>query len=135
MRRKIAALGALCLAFAFNLTAQAQTANLNPVGIDPEHYQCYTIGQTAFPTREVRLRDQFGLKTVKVIAPRFLCTPVSKNGALLADTKSHLVCYQITGGLLAGKKVEIVNQFGKLEFGVNTANLLCVPSTKRVLPQ
>ena len=131
MKRIFAALGGLYLAFAFGTAAQAQA---NPPGVDPEHYQCYTITQpTTFPQKEVRLKDQFGLNTVVVIAPRFLCAPVSKNGGLLADTKSHLVCYSIKNGQTANKRVETIDQFGKLQFTVNTANLLCLPALKKVL--
>jgi hypothetical protein len=134
MRKTIAALGALYLAFAFGAVAQAQTANLNPIGVDPEHYQCYPITKpSAFEPRTVTLKDQFGLKTVQVIGPRLLCAPVSKNGGLLADSRSHLVCYAIQGQIV-GKRVEVTNQFGKLQFDVGTANMLCVPSLKRVLP-
>lgn len=134
MKRTIAALCALSFAVAFGVTAEAQT-NLNPVGIDPEHYQCYSITQTPFQQRLVTLRDQFGVRRVNVIRPVLLCTPVSKNGALLADKESHLVCYQIQNGQTANKRVETTNQFGKHQFTVLTANLLCVPSLKRVLPQ
>jgi hypothetical protein len=134
MRKTIAALGALYLSVAFGAAAHAQAANPNPVGVDPEHYQCYPVTKpSAFEPRSVSLKDQFGLKTVQVIAPRLLCAPVSKNGGLLADTRSHLVCYSIQGQA-AGKRVEVTNQFGKLQFDVGTANLLCLPSLKRVLP-
>jgi hypothetical protein len=131
MKGIFAALGALYLALAFSTTAQAQA---NPPGVDPEHYQCYTITQpTTFPQKNVRLQDQFGVNTVTVIAPRLLCAPVSKNGGVVADTRSHLVCYTIKNGKTANKRVETVNQFGKLQFTVNTANLLCLPSFKKVL--
>jgi hypothetical protein len=135
MRRTIAALSAVAFAFALGSGASAQTANLNPVGVDPEHYQCYSIVQPApFQPRQVRLRDQFGFRTVTVFRPHTLCTPVSKNNALLADTKSHLVCYVVTASQPVNRRVEVTNQFGRLQFNVNTANLLCVPSLKRVLP-
>jgi hypothetical protein len=134
MKKIFAALGALSLALAFGVTAQAQTITANPYGVDPEHYQCYSITQTTFAPRSVTLRDQFGFKQVRVVRPVLLCTPVSKNNGLLADRVSHLVCYQIANGLVANKRVETTNQFGKLQFTVQTANLLCVPSLKRVLP-
>lgn len=80
------------------------------------------------------MRDQFGFRTVRVGAPRLLCAPVSKNNGLLADRLSHLVCYVTTPPFTANKRVEVTNQFGRLQFTVNTASLLCVPSLKRVLP-
>src|SRR3954454_16821813 len=120
------------LTFVFCGLSQAQV-NLNPIGVDPENYQCYPVtNSSGFDSRGVRLRDQFGLASVKVVQPALICAPVSKNGELVADTKSHLVCYTLSGGQKAGKRVEIVNQFGKLQFDVNNATLLCVPSLKRV---
>jgi hypothetical protein len=135
MKKTFAALCALSFVVAFNVTAQAQTLTANPYGVDPEHYQCYTITQTTFAPRSVTLRDQFGFRQVRVVRPVQLCTPVSKNNGLLADRVSHLVCYQTVNGLLANRRVETTNQFGKLQFTVQQANLLCVPSLKRVLPQ
>ena len=137
MKKTMLALSAIFAAVAFSTAAKAQ-ANPNPIGVDPEHYQCYTIAKIdpPFLSRGVRLKDQFGLTSVKVVTPRLLCAPVSKNGELLADTRSHLVCYSVQASQPApvNKRVEIVNQFGKLQFDVGFANLLCVPSLKRVLP-
>jgi hypothetical protein len=137
LKKTMLALGALFVAVAFSTAAKAQ-ANPNPIGVDPEHYQCYTIAKIdpVFADRGVRLKDQFGLTSTKVIAPKLLCAPVSKNGELLADTRSHLVCYSLRASTPTpvNKRVEIVNQFGKLQFDVGIANLLCVPSLKRVLP-
>ena len=131
----LAVLGAVAFTLTLGATAQAQTVNLNPTGLDPEHYQCYTIAQpTTFSPRNVTLRDQFGFRTVNVLRPALLCTPVSKNGALLADKVSHLVCYVIQNGQTANKRVEIRNQFGTAQFNVQTGNWLCVPSLKRVVP-
>jgi hypothetical protein len=138
MKRTIAAIGAVLFSVAFGAVAEAQTAGVNPNGVDPEHYQCYSIAKIdpPFQSRGVVLKDQFGRTSTKVVVPRLLCAPVSKNGAVLADTRSHLVCYAIQGQQVpVNKRVEIVNQFGKLQFDVGIANLLCVPSFKRVLPQ
>ena len=133
--RTIAALSAIAVACAISIPAQSAPVNPNPIGVDPEHYQCYSVTPpTAFVPRTVRLVDQFGVASVKVVNVRFICAPVSKNGELVADTKSHLVCYTETGGKTASKRVETLNQFGTLQFTVQTAGLLCVPSLKRVLP-
>ena len=135
MKRTLAALGAAVFVLAFGQAAQAQTIVANPYGVDPEHYQCYTISSaTGFTPRSVTLRDQFGFRTVNVLRPALLCTPVSKNQGLLADRVSHLVCYVIQNGQTANKRVETTNQLGKMQFTVQTANWLCVPSLKRVLP-
>jgi hypothetical protein len=138
MKKMMFALSAIFVAVAFSTAAKAQV-NPNPIGVDPEHYQCYTITKVAptFADRGVRLKDQFGLTSTKVIAPRLLCAPVSKNGELLADTRSHLVCYSLRASepVPVNKRVEVVNQFGKMQFDVVLSTFLCLPSLKRVVVQ
>ncbi len=126
------ALGVVGLAFAVAAAAPASAAN--PTGVDPEHYQCYVPEPVQFPPRTVKLRDQFRPQSeARVVSVAFLCAPVSKNGELLADRVSHLVCYNLDTQKVAGKRVLTINQFGRLQFGVGKAALLCVPSLKRVI--
>lgn len=130
------ALGVVGIAFAVAAATPASAAN--PTGIDPEHYQCYVpTDPVQFGPKSVKLRDQFPPQSeARVLDVAFLCAPVSKNGELLADRVSHLVCYNIdTAKLPPDRRVLTINQFGRLQFGVGKAALLCVPSTKRVLPQ
>jgi len=134
MKAKIGTLFTAILALSFSSIAEAQTLTANPYGVDPEHYQCYTITTTTTPPRSVILRDQFGVRTTQVGIPRLLCAPVSKNNGLLADRVSHLLCYSIVAGPVVNKRVEITNQFGKVQFNVQRGSYLCVPSLKRVLP-
>lgn len=134
MKAKISTLCAAILALSLSSIADAQTVTANPYGVDPEHYQCYTITTTTTTPRTVILRDQFGVRTTQVGIPRLLCAPVSKNNGLLADRISHLLCYAITLGPVINKRVEITNQFGKVQFTVQRGGYLCVPSLKRVLP-
>ena len=116
----------VALLVAGSLPASAQTLN-------PNHYQCYLIKTEPFEPREVRLVDQFGRATVKVIVPEWLCTPTKKNNEKLTDKTTHLLCYRIEGGLLAGKNVQLKNQFGKLKGFVEQSQLLCVPTLKKVI--
>lgn len=127
------ALGVFGLAFVFAASTPAAAAN--PTGIDPEHYQCYVpVQPVPFQPRTVKLRDQFKPETeARVIRVAFLCAPVSKNGELLADKESHLVCYDIETPKVANVPVRTFNQFGKLDFTPGKATLLCVPSLKKVL--
>jgi len=127
-------LGAIAAAFLAG-SAQAQTVNLNPIGIDPEHYQCYRPAEPVPVEHSVKLRDQFTRSEVRLVEVAFLCVPVSKNGGLLADEKSHLVCYFEQGGKNANRKVVTINQLGKLQYGVGQAVMLCVPSRKKVLAE
>ncbi len=134
MKTKAMALFATIFALSFASAGQAQTLAPNPYGVDPEHYQCYTISQpSTFQPRGVTLRDQFGFRQTTVFRPAYLCTPVSKNNGLLADRVSHLVCYVTSTGPTINKRVEVLNQFGRLQFTVQRAFQLCVPSLKRVL--
>ena len=81
----------------------------------------------------MKLRDQFGASTVKVVKPVFLCTPVEKNGVPARDKRTHLVCYEEEGGQAADKRVGVTNQFGKEVLSVDGPALLCVPSLKQVI--
>jgi hypothetical protein len=132
-KKTFAALGAVAVVVSFSISAQAQP-NPNPIGVDPEHYQCYPIS-AQFGPRETSLKDQFTGAIALVGQAVLICAPVSKNQGLVADTRSHLVCYRVQNPEKAAKQVEIRNQFGRLRFPVDTnATLLCVPSLKRVLP-
>jgi hypothetical protein len=68
-----------------------------------------------------------------VVREQFLCAPVEKNGGDIINKQDHLVCYVVTGGKNAGKKVEIINQFGKAVLSLGGTVQLCVPSLKKVL--
>jgi hypothetical protein len=135
MKKTLAAFAAISFSIVLGTSAQAQT-NLNPIGVDQEHYQCYQIkGATkALPVKT--LRDQFGgRKDIRVIGPVSICAPVSKNGELVADKETHLVCYQIADPkpLKEPVPVLVLNQFGKFRFDVVQAETLCLPSLKRRL--
>lgn len=120
-------LASVALLVVGSLPASAQTLN-------PTHYQCYNYKQeTPFEPREVRLVDQFGRSTVKVVIPLWLCTPTKKNNERITDKTTHLLCYQIEGGALAGKNVALKNQFGKFKGFVEQSQILCVPTLKKVI--
>ena len=113
-------------------TAQAQSPN--PPGIRLDHYHCYRVSPvTRFRPLRVKLIDQFGRLQPTVVREQFLCAPVEKNGEPVKDKEDHLVCYSVTGGRNAGKRVEIVNQFGKAVLQVGGTVTFCVPSLKKVL--
>jgi hypothetical protein len=102
--------------------------------INPQHYQCYgVVDPKPFKSQQVQLQDQFGASRLVAVKPLFLCNPVSKNKEPIADKLTHLVCYQIVKGQPARKRVEVSNQFGPESLSVNTPQLLCVPSVKKVL--
>ena len=112
----------------------AQAQSPNPPGINLDHYQCYRLSPVSrFKQRKVKLTDQFGTSQAVVVREQFLCAPVEKNGEPIKNKENHLVCYGVTGGKDARKRVEISNQFGKATLQLGGTVLLCVPSLKKVL--
>ena len=116
------------------ITFTAAQAQANPPGIRLDHYHCYRVSPvTQFRQKRVQLADQFGVSRAVVVREQFLCAPVEKNGEPIKDKEDHLVCYSVTGGRNAGKRVEIINQFGKAVLQVGGTVTFCVPSRKKVL--
>ena len=106
-----------------------------PVGLD--HFKCYRTYGTPINT-VVSLEDQFHREPeVRVVEPFGLCNPVEKEHppesvTPIKNPKAHLVCYKITPTPIT-KILTVVNQFGPQTLVVRDADLLCVPSEKRVL--
>jgi hypothetical protein len=120
------------MAIAIALTSSAAAQN-TPAGLDPEHYECYEPNPApTFADQTVLLRDQFRSIQLTATDVAFLCTPVSKNRQRLADTVTHLVCYDLSTNNPVNADVTTVNQFGRLQFRVGIAKLLCLPTLKRV---
>jgi len=109
----------------------------HPKPVDLDHFKCYRV-QGAPVNAVVDLEDQFHREPqVKVLDPFGLCNPVKKEhppgvGTPIANPKAHLVCYKITPRPITRTQV-IENQFGTQNLIVRDADLLCVPSEKRVL--
>ncbi len=90
---------------------------------------------------DVTLDDQFGTSVLTVKKANLLLVPVGKNGEGIDDEATHLVCYELknpAGGRGTQVDVAVVNQFNDLVgdqvLEVNKLKMLCVPSTKDVLP-
>jgi hypothetical protein len=130
---KIMTTAGIAAAFMTTLGA-AHAQSSNPPGIKLDHYACYRLSPAKpFKQQKVKLTDQFGTSQAVVVRESFLCAPVEKNGEPIMDKEAHLVCYIVTGGKNAGKKVEITNQFGKAVLQLGGTVQLCVPSLKKVL--
>jgi hypothetical protein len=87
----------------------------------------------------VTLSDQFAVNdgSFELIKPSLLCNPTSQNGASIVNPIQHLTCYKIKGPTLEREQrpsVEVQNVFGTARLEVQKPALLCVPSTKTVLP-
>ena len=130
---KIITVAAVAATLGFTLIG-AHAQSPNPPGIKLDHYQCYRLSPvTRFKQQKVKLTDQFGTSEAVVVREQFLCAPVEKNGEPIKDKDDHLVCYVVTGGKDARKKVEITNQFGKAVLQLGGTVQICVPSLKKVL--
>jgi hypothetical protein len=112
------------------------------------HFKCYAARGKQIVAK-VGLKDQFHSEGVKVHNPVLLCNPVLQKVRLDTPTgggvtvipgteNAHLVCYRVTPVPYLGRTVFARDQFdppGALEkLLVIRVAVLCVPSTKRVIP-
>ena len=110
-----------------------------PAGALPEpqldHFRCYDVVARAV-NRTVRLRDQFGTKTARVLRVTTLCNPVRKvkgnSISRVRRAQAHLVCYAIRD--TTGRRRAIVrNQFETARLRTRRSETLCLPSLKKAL--
>jgi hypothetical protein len=107
-----------------------------------DHFKCYQakdLKNPKFVATTVALSDQFGVNdgNFDVKIPSLFCNPADKNAEGILNPADHLACYKVKGPKLSKNdrpKVVVTNQFGTLEVEVQKPFLLCVPSTKTVLP-
>lgn len=108
----------------------------NPRGVNPTHYQCYTVETSNEPATLKVLRDQFGVsEQVKLGKAVMLCAPTGKNGVAPKDTITHYLCYEDLGVKPVNRKAVVINQLTKpagLPLAIRAARMLCVPSLKRL---
>ena len=113
------------------------------------HFTCYPVSVVSGaykPPTGILLRDEFASANVKVTVnpvPRVLCLPAKKTITTKAGTKSypmvnpdmHLLCFAVTKTPIRNP-VYAQNQFGSatMHVGAGVTRLLCLPSTKRLLP-
>jgi hypothetical protein len=111
----------------------------NPRGVNPTHYQCYSVKAPENAQVVKLLRDQFGVsEAVKLANIVFLCAPAAKNGVAARDQVTHYLCYEEERDNVLNKKVRVTNQLTKetgIELLVETPKLLCVPSIKKLLEE
>ena len=102
-----------------------------------DHFKCYEVNGEFQPVT-VALRDQFGFEPeVKSLDPRLLCNPTKKvhnnTTTPIQNPLDHLVCYQLENTEPLFDFAFIRNQFGERFLQLDRADLLCLPSEKRVL--
>jgi endonuclease/exonuclease/phosphatase family metal-dependent hydrolase len=125
-------LGAVVLVFGLHASA---------AGADSlDNFKCYKVKDLKAPKFEktvlASLADQFGIEAdVQVKKPFLLCNPTSKDGEGIQNAADHLVCYKVKPSKLEPRPhVEVVNQLGTLQLEVSKSFVVCLPSTKTVLP-
>ncbi len=107
-----------------------------------DSFKCYLAKDLENPTfvaTSVSLSDQFGVNDgdFEVKKPQMVCNPVDVDGAGIQNAAGHLTCYKVRGPKLLTAdrpKLRVVNQFGTLDLAAKKAFLVCVPSSKTVLP-
>jgi hypothetical protein len=114
---------------------------VSPAAAQPlDSFKCYKAKDLKAPkfvaTTLASLDDQFETETgVLVKKPFLLCNPTSLDGGGIHNPADHLLCYKVKPSKLEPRPhVEVVDQFGTLQLEVNKSSVVCVPSTKTVLP-
>ena len=107
-------------------------------GSSVDHYKCYkarvTPGTPTFPLRVfVTVADQFTpTKTIRLIRPKHLCTPVDKNDEGVKNATVHLMCYLGHGRPRTPNSIGVFvrDQFGPARVDRVAETELCIPSQK-----
>jgi hypothetical protein len=122
----------LCVPSLKRRTAGAVPTTPNPARL-LDHFRCYDVVQQP-AARAVKLADQFGTTTAKVVRVIRLCNPVRKNNEPVRRPKAHLVCYSVTDSpAFRPLAVRVRNQFGSAALRIRRPETLCLPSFKEVL--
>jgi hypothetical protein len=137
---------ALCLPTWKSLTGPPDESTPQPAGLN--HFTCYPItyaaGSTHYaPTGAVSLQDEFANSpvNVKVGGPKLLCLPTEKiiqeasGGTVtypIVNPNKHLLCFKVSETPFPPNVFD-QNQFGSAEVNITGTNLLCLPSTKKII--
>ena len=108
-----------------------------------ENFKCYKakdLKAPKFAAQTVTLEDQFGAINdgqFEAKKPFLFCTPVSVNSVAIVNMVDHLTCYKVKGpklDKLDRPSVEVANQLGTTKLEAKKPFLLCVPSSKTLIP-
>lgn len=120
----------------------ASSGGLVRVVARPDPFKCYKVKdlkEPKFAQTTVELADQFGVTdgNFDVTAPFLLCNPAEVDGVGIFDEIDHLSCYKIKGPKLERAdrpRFEVENHFGQFQLEAKKPFLLCLPSSKTLLP-
>jgi hypothetical protein len=121
------------------IDAEAAYLSLRP---PVESFKCYKAKdqkQPKFVATTVDLADQFGVDdgAFAVTKPYLICNPTGVDGHGIADTADHLTCYKMRGPKLDRSdrpQFDAGNQLGTIRLTATKPFLLCLPSSKTVVP-
>ncbi len=108
----------------------------HPAPQNTDHFKCYRVeGQPVNQT--VGLQDQFQANNaITVMQPFLLCNPTRKyhkdRWTEVRNKDAHLVCYIVTTTQFSVTR-KTLNQFRRETITTTQADMLCVPSRKKVL--
>jgi len=131
----LGALAAVAIAVASGQGTIGAPTPFGPLPLD--HFACYSATFSNFKPRPVRLENQFGKATARVLRPIRICAPAQKNAEPMRNRIAHLTCYALTGVQgpeQQSRTVTLTNQFGVLRAKVLVVppESLCLPASKRL---
>jgi hypothetical protein len=100
---------------------------------DPDaHLTMYVIRpfEPTFQSRNVVVKNQFGLQELKVVEPRLLAVPTKKEPHGFPAELDHYKCYAISSDKRIDVKVFLVDQFHSQDAVVGVPTLFCNPVEK-----
>jgi hypothetical protein len=102
------------------------------------HLKCYTIkdtttkpAQARFVSRTVKVKNQFGLRDLKVTSVATVCLPTQKDDLAAPLALDHFKCYKASGEK-PSLSVILTDQFGTEQAAVVKPVSLCNPVAKTV---
>jgi hypothetical protein len=107
-----------------------------------ESFKCYKakdLKQPKFTAMTVTVSDEFGVNDGSFTAekPDLICNPAAVDGTPVTNPIDHLACYKISGPELAKAdrpQFDAHDQLGTVRLRATKPALLCVPSSKTILP-
>jgi hypothetical protein len=104
-----------------------------------DNFKCYKardLKQPKFNGAIVDLDDQFVNDTgVEVKKPFLICNPTNVNGGGINNPSDHLSCHKVKADKLSPPaKVTATDMFGSIDLELKKPFVLCLPSSKSVLP-
>jgi hypothetical protein len=132
------ALAAACVAVLCTLLGAGSAS----AAFDLDNFKCYKakdLKMPKFAKTTVQLEDQFAVNdgAFEAKKPFLFCNPVSTNSQPINNLEDHLTCYKVKGPKLDSTQrpnVQVDNQLGSIKLQAKKPFLLCVPTTKTVIP-